>query len=124
MERPLVIEDREELIYMLCEASELEHMIMCEYLFAAFSLKHDVSEGLTTATWTIKPSRRSSYRLLYDIGVVGREAVGEKPAPGLVLLEKVRKPSGEANRAVRTRGHYLVDKSVTIGQKIAHPLTR
>ena len=49
MERPIVIEDREELIYMLCEASELEHMIMCEYLFAAFSLKHDVSEGLTAA---------------------------------------------------------------------------
>ena len=49
MERPIVIEDREELIFMLCEASELEHMIMCEYLFAAFSLKSDMSEGLTAA---------------------------------------------------------------------------
>ena len=46
-ENPIKIEDREELIYMLSEASSLEHMIMCEYLFAAFSLKRDVNEGVT-----------------------------------------------------------------------------
>jgi len=45
----MVIEDREELIFMLSEAAALEHMIMCEYLFAAFSLKRDVSEGVTAA---------------------------------------------------------------------------
>ena len=28
-ENPIVIEDREELIYMLSEAASLEHMIMC-----------------------------------------------------------------------------------------------
>jgi len=48
-ESPIVIEDREELIFMLSEAAALEHMIMCEYLFAAFSLKRDVSEGVTAA---------------------------------------------------------------------------
>ena len=48
-EFPIVIEDREELIYMLSEAASLEHMIMCEYLFAVFSLKRDVSEGVTEA---------------------------------------------------------------------------
>src|SRR6266699_2778829 len=48
-EPPMVIEDREELIFMLSEAAALEHMIMCEYLFAAFSLKRDVSEGVTAA---------------------------------------------------------------------------
>lgn len=48
-ESPIVIEDREELIFMLSEAAALEHMIMCEYLFAAFSLKRDVSEGVTPA---------------------------------------------------------------------------
>jgi hypothetical protein len=47
-EAPLVIEHREALVYMLAEASELEHGIMCEYLFAAFSLKQTVEEGLTT----------------------------------------------------------------------------
>lgn len=46
-ENPIVIEDREELIFMLSEASQLEHMIMLQYLFAAFSLKSDMSEGLT-----------------------------------------------------------------------------
>jgi CDGSH-type Zn-finger protein/truncated hemoglobin YjbI len=48
-EAPFVIEHREALIYMLCEAAELEHGIMCQYLFAAFSLKQREDEGLTTA---------------------------------------------------------------------------
>ncbi len=48
-EPPIVIEDREELIFMLSEAAALEHMIMGGYLFAAFSLKRDVSEGVTAA---------------------------------------------------------------------------
>src|SRR5258708_30195692 len=34
---------------MLSEAASLEHMIMCQYLFAAFSLKRDMSEGVTAA---------------------------------------------------------------------------
>jgi hypothetical protein len=42
-----VIEHREALIYMLCQAAELEHGIMCQYLFAAFSLKQREDEGLT-----------------------------------------------------------------------------
>jgi Ferritin-like len=45
-EAPFVIEHREALIYMLCEAAELEHGIMCQYLFAAFSLKQRGDEGL------------------------------------------------------------------------------
>jgi CDGSH-type Zn-finger protein/truncated hemoglobin YjbI len=46
-EAPFVIEHREALIYMLCEAAELEHAIMCQYLFAAFSLKQTPEEGLS-----------------------------------------------------------------------------
>ncbi|HMG63214.1 MAG TPA: ferritin-like domain-containing protein, partial [Streptosporangiaceae bacterium] len=46
-EAPFVIEHREALIYMLCEAAEIEHGIMCEYLFAAFSLKQSADEALT-----------------------------------------------------------------------------
>jgi hypothetical protein len=46
-EAPFVIEHREALIYMLCEAAELEHGIMCQYLFAASSLKQGEDEGLT-----------------------------------------------------------------------------
>lgn len=48
-EEPFVIEHREALIYMLCEAAELEHGIMCQYLFAAFSLKQSQDEGLAEA---------------------------------------------------------------------------
>lgn len=47
MEQPIVIRNREELIFMLSEAAQLEHMILCEYLFATFSLKHTTEEGLT-----------------------------------------------------------------------------
>ena len=45
MAEPLVVTTREELLFLLCEASELEHLLMCEYLFAAFSLKERVEEG-------------------------------------------------------------------------------
>src|SRR5262245_19324540 len=48
-EAPFRIEHREALIYMLCEAAELEHGIMCQYLFAAFSLKKRAEEGLSDA---------------------------------------------------------------------------
>jgi CDGSH-type Zn-finger protein/truncated hemoglobin YjbI len=46
-EASFVIEHREALIYMLCEAAELEHGIMCQYLFAAFSMKQSTDEGLS-----------------------------------------------------------------------------
>lgn len=39
------ITTREELIYLLSRAAELEHGLACIYLFAAYSLKSDVSEG-------------------------------------------------------------------------------
>ena len=42
-----MIEHREALIYMICEAAELEHLLMCEYLFAAFSLKDQPDATLT-----------------------------------------------------------------------------
>ena len=45
-EAPFVIEHREALIYMLCQAAEVEHGIMCQYLFAACSLKQGEDEGL------------------------------------------------------------------------------
>ena len=48
-EAPFVIEHREALIYMLCQAAELEHGIMCQYLFAAFSLKQREDEGSARA---------------------------------------------------------------------------
>ena len=46
-EPKIVVEHREHLWYLLTEATQLEHMIMCQYLYAAFSLKRDPAEGLT-----------------------------------------------------------------------------
>src|ERR1700746_2996770 len=46
-EPALKVESREELVYLLGEACELEHGLMCEYLYAQFSLKRSTNEGLT-----------------------------------------------------------------------------
>lgn len=40
---------RELLLHALYEAAELEHNLMCTYLYAAFALKSGVDEGLSTA---------------------------------------------------------------------------
>ena len=47
-EPPLRVESREELVYLLGEACELEHGLLCEYLYAQFSLKRSVAEGVTS----------------------------------------------------------------------------
>ncbi len=70
-EAPFVIEHREALIYMLCEAAELEHGIMCQYLFAVFSLKQSSSEGLSEAElaavtrWRTQISRVAAQEMLH-----------------------------------------------------------
>ena len=43
----IVVAHREHLWWLLAEAAQLEHMIMCQYLFAEFSLKDGTAEGLT-----------------------------------------------------------------------------
>ena len=43
----LKVETREELVYLLGQACEIEHGLMCEYLYAQFSLKRSLDEGLT-----------------------------------------------------------------------------
>jgi CDGSH-type Zn-finger protein/uncharacterized Fe-S cluster protein YjdI len=43
----IVIQDREELFYLLSEAAEFEHAVMCTYLYAMWSLKRHTSEGVS-----------------------------------------------------------------------------
>ncbi|MDT8321846.1 MAG: ferritin-like domain-containing protein [Xanthomonadales bacterium] len=43
----LAISDREELIYLLTEAAEFEHAVMCTYLYAQWSLKRDRDGGIS-----------------------------------------------------------------------------
>jgi Ferritin-like len=44
----VVVAHREHLWWLLAEAAQLEHMIMCQYLFAEFSLKQGTSDGLAS----------------------------------------------------------------------------
>ena len=46
-ETKLVVEHREHLWNLLIQASQVEHLIMCQYLYASFSLKTGPDEGLT-----------------------------------------------------------------------------
>jgi len=43
----IVVQDREELIFLLCEAAEFEHAVMCMYLYTMWSLKRSEVEGVT-----------------------------------------------------------------------------
>jgi len=55
---------RERLIFALCEAAELEHTLMCTYLYAAFSLKSGEAEGLSAAeAEAVARWRRTALRL-------------------------------------------------------------
>ena len=42
----IVVQDRKELTYLLCQGAELEHGLLCQYLYAAFSLKSTAGSGL------------------------------------------------------------------------------
>jgi hypothetical protein len=48
----IVVSNREHLWWLLTEAAQLEHMIMCGYLFAQFSLKDGIDEGMTSTQAT------------------------------------------------------------------------
>jgi hypothetical protein len=46
-EQTIVVAHREHLWWLLAEAAQLEHMIMCQYLFAEATLKDGEADGLT-----------------------------------------------------------------------------
>jgi hypothetical protein len=45
----LIVEGREQLLYLLGEAAEVEHAACCIYLYATFTLKTEPGDGLTAA---------------------------------------------------------------------------
>ena len=47
-EPEISVESRKELTYLLSQGAELEHALMCQYLYAAFSLK-SAADGLSGA---------------------------------------------------------------------------
>ena len=48
-EPEIIIGSREQLLHLLAEAAEVEHTLMCSYLYAAFSLKRAGEPGVTMA---------------------------------------------------------------------------
>jgi hypothetical protein len=47
-EAPVIVTgSREQLFHLLAEAAEVEHCLMCSYLYAAFSLKTSTADGLS-----------------------------------------------------------------------------
>jgi hypothetical protein len=46
-EPEILVGDREQLFHLLAEAAEIEHTLMCSYLYAAFSLKTRAEDGLS-----------------------------------------------------------------------------
>src|SRR5262247_3429220 len=45
---PLLVESRDQLVYLITQACELEQGVLCEYLFALYSLKRDPQDGLAS----------------------------------------------------------------------------
>src|SRR5260221_6261383 len=57
---------REQLVHALYEAAELEHNLMCTYLYAAFSLRDGEAEGLSAVeAAAVKRWRRA----IFDVGL-------------------------------------------------------
>jgi len=86
----IALEHREALIYTLGKAAELEHLIMLQYLFAAFSLKQTTREGLSEEQLTAVQGWR---RTLLSIG--------EQEMLHLALVQNLLTAVGAAPRLAR-----------------------
>src|SRR3989442_1171374 len=62
-EPTMVLQHREALIWTLGKAAALEQLVMCQYLYAAFSLKEREDEGLTSEQ--IEATRRWRRELMH-----------------------------------------------------------
>jgi hypothetical protein len=89
-ERPMHIAHREALIYTLGKAAELEHLIMGQYLYAAFSLKDRDKDGLEPEHLTT--ARRWKHELL---------AIAAQEMLHLALVQNLLAAVGAAPRLAR-----------------------
>ena len=63
-EPAILVQNRKELTYLLCQGAELEHSVMCEYLYAAFSLRSTPGPGLRDDQFEVVEGWR---RVLFEI---------------------------------------------------------
>ena len=67
-ERQIVIENREELTFLLSETPWHQHMVMLAYLFAAFSFKPEVGTPTCSAL-------EHKYQILYQQAPSGGDSI-------------------------------------------------
>ena len=108
MDSPIAIADRQELIYLLVEAAELEHSVCCTYLFAAFSLKNGSEEGLTPVQAQAVASWRKAI-----IEVAVQEMVHLALVNNLLTAIGAAPHLGKPNLPVRSRYAPEIELSLT-----------
>src|SRR5215469_11561932 len=108
----LKVESREELVYLLGQACEIEHGLMCEYLYAQFSLKRGLDEGLTEA----QLARVQAWEKAL-IGVIKQEMLH------LALATNILTAIGAAPHLERPEGMALDDAAGFTAAAHAQPLT-
>ena len=91
----LNVNDREELIFLLTEAAEFEHTVMCSYLYAQWSLKRNVEEGVTPGEMeAIDRWRRSILQVAMEemlhLSLVNNLLAAIGAAPHLVRVGRTR----------------------------------
>ena len=85
-EPAIVVGDRKELTYLLCQGAELEHALMCEYLYAAFSLKTTPDPGLPGGQLETVERWRG---VLLAIAGITQRLWGDLPAEDLATAGRV-----------------------------------
>ncbi len=96
MTTPNAAPSREQLLHCLYEAAELEHNLMCTYLYAAFSLKQGEAEGLSAT------EAAATERWRREITAVAVEEMGH-----LVAVWNITAALGGAPRI--GRGNFPLD---------------
>jgi hypothetical protein len=102
-EPKIVIAHREHLWQLLSEALQLEHMIMCQYLFAQFSLKDGARDGLLP------------FEMHY---VMGNMTPHHEPAWAL-LAERAHTLAHRCSQVAAEPSHHA-DLSAVTGEAAAH----
>jgi hypothetical protein len=79
---------REELIFLLNQATELEHSLCCSYLFTAFSLKSSIEDGLSRETVDVVKGWKDTFigiaiEEMFHLTLINDLLVGVGGAPNL-----------------------------------------
>ena len=103
-----VTSQREDLLYLLNQAAELEHGLACSYLFAAFSLKNSAEEGLTG---NAVPTVQNWKRVLRGIAI---EEMGHLGVVSNLLASIGGAPHLSRPNFPQPTSYYLPDYSLSL----------